>query len=769
MLPPIVWIAAAFAAGIALGRGSVLSAWTWLAASSAAAAAGIWCLDIRRSAVVPLLAGTLAAGALWATLHADPVAAPALTGTLGTDVTLTGLVTRLPQGGEDRSRVVMSVDHINSDGRSESAYGLVLVTIPGTSTIRYGDRIAASGRLVRPPPAGNPGEFSYRDYLITRGIAATLYPHRHAGVRKIGRGRVNPVLAAADVVRRRMTSFLQTALPGRRGALMTSLLLGDDGAIGPQARDDFARSGLLHVLVVSGAQVGLVLGSVLWLGRALMTGWVPSVARAAIMALIGLAAPLLRRGQDARAALAFAALALLVSQPLLLFDAGFQLSFAATWGLVYVAPVLATRLSALPRAFRSLFSMTAAAQIAVVPLLAYHFLQISVAGFVANLAVVPLVALLVPAGFAVAAVGAVAPAIGTLLAPVLGPPADAVWWAAAFCARLPLSAVPVGPPSLLEIVAFYAAAVVIVESLQGRLRVARPAMAAVVSTTAALVLWIQVLAAAAPPQLVVTFLDVGQGDSIVIQGPSGRAVLVDGGGEVEGHLTGYDIGARRVVPALRRLRLRGIDILLLSHPHEDHVGGLVAVLQNFPVGLVLDSGFVHPAPSYPRFLRLVEEKQVPYRLARRGQLLDLGGGAAAVLLNPREPLVIGSGSDVHANSVVARLVYGAASVLLTGDIEALTEAILLSEGTDLRSTVLKVAHHGSATSSTPVFLEAVAPRVAVISVGAMNPFGHPHRATLDALHAVGAVVYRTDVHGAVTVSTDGTQLWVRTVRDAGDR
>src|SRR2546428_9293220 len=160
-------------------------------------------------------------------------------------------------------------------------------------------------------------------------------------------------------------------------------------------------------------------------------------------------------------------------------------------------------------------------------------------------------------------------------------------------------------------------------------------MAAVVSTTAALGLWIQVLAAAAPPQLVVTFLDVGPGSSIVIQGPSGRAVLLDGGGEVEGHLTGYDIGARRVVPALRRLRLRGIDVLLLSHPHEDHVGGLVAVLQNFPVGLVLDSGFVHPAPSYPRFLRLVEEKQVPYRLCPPGEHPGLGGGAAAGLLKSR--------------------------------------------------------------------------------------------------------------------------------------
>src|SRR5439155_1635473 len=256
---------------------------------------------------------------------------------------------------------------------------------------------------------------------------------------------------------------------------------------------------------------------------ALMAGWVPSVARAAVMALIGLAAPLLRRGRDAHAALAVAALALLVSQPLLLFDAGFQLSFAATWGLLYIAPVLALHLSVLPRSLRSLFAMTVAAQIAVGPLLAYHFLQISVVGLAANLIVIPLVALLVPAGFAVAVVGAVIPTLGVSLAPVLGPPADAVRWTAA-------------------------------------------------------------------------------------------------------------VFARRLVPALRRLHLRTIDIMLLSHPHEDHVGGLIAALQNFPVRLVLDSGFEHPAPSYPRFLRLVEAQQIPYRLARRGQRLDLGDGAAAAVL-----------------------------------------------------------------------------------------------------------------------------------------
>ena len=789
MFPPIAWIAAAFAAGIALGRWSVLSAWIWFAASTGSVLAAAWCVNLRRPATVPLLAGAATVGALWVMLHADPVAAPVLTAAFGRDVTLAGVVVRPPQRGSEHVRAVVSVEHIDSAGRSSPADGLVLVTFPQSSDVLYGDRIAISGRLVRPPPAGNPGEFSYRDYLASRGIGAVLYPQRHAHVHVTEHGLATPILAAADIVRRRMTSFLLTALPGQRGALMASLLLGDDGAIGPEARDDFARSGLLHVLVVSGAQVGLVLASVLWLGRllrvpllpasgvaaavtlffALMTGWVPSVARAAMMALIGLAAPLLQRGRDAHAALAVAALALLVSQPLLLFDAGFQLSFAATWGLIFIAPVLTLHLSALPRSLRSLFAMTVAAQIAVGPLLAYHFLQISVVGLAANLIVIPLVALLVPAGFAVAVVGAVIPTLGVSLAPVLGPPADAVRWTAAVFARLPLSAVPVEAPSLLGIAGFYAVLVATVEWLRGRVRVTRAAIVAAVSGAVALALWAQVFAATVPPQLVITFLDVGQGDSIVVQAPSGRTMLVDGGGEVEGHMTGYDVGARRLVPALRRLHLRTIDIMLLSHPHEDHVGGLIAALQNFPVGLVLDSGFEHPAPSYPRFLRLVEAQQIPYRLARRGQRLDLGDGAAAAVLNPRDPLIVGSSSDVHANSVVARLAYGATSVLLTGDIEALTEAILLGDGTDLHSTVLKVAHHGSATSSTPVFLDAVAPQVAVISVGAMNPFGHPHRATLEALQAVGAAVYRTDVHGAVTVASDGVQVWVRTVRDAGDR
>src|SRR5207245_2780773 len=190
--------------------------------------------------------------------------------------------------------------------------------------------------------------------------------------------------------------------------------------------------------------------------------------------------------------------------------------------------------------------MTVAAQIAVGPLFAYHFLQISVVGLAANLIVIPLVALLVPAGFAVAVVGAVIPTLGVSLAPVLGPPADAVRWTAAVFARLPLSAVPVEAPSLLGIAGFYAVLVATVERLRGRVRVTRAAVVAAVSGAVALALWAQVFAATVPPQLVITFLDVGRGGSIVVQAPSGGGMLVGGGGEGDGGRPG---GARPGVPA----------------------------------------------------------------------------------------------------------------------------------------------------------------------------------------------------------------------------
>ncbi|MGH2348292.1 MAG: DNA internalization-related competence protein ComEC/Rec2, partial [bacterium] len=543
-----------------------------------------------------------------------------------------------------------------------------------------------------------------------------------------------------------------------------------------------------HVLVVSGAQVALVVGTILWVGRfvrapprpaavtaagavaffALMTGWVPSVGRATVMALVGVAASLLRRDRDAYTSLAAAALVLLIAEPALLADLGFQLSFAATWGLLYVAPALAGRIMVGPRWLRSLLSMTAGAQLAVLPLLAYHVGRISIAGFVANLLVVPIVGVLVPVGFAAAGLGLAAPALGGAALAILRPVLGLLISTAELFGRAPGATVAVLPPDVLTTAAMYAVLIGLTEAVRGAIRVTKMRVLTGGCAVLAAMLWMQA-ATASPGRLVITVLDVGQGDAILIQTPGGAAMLIDGGGDLEGRPTGYDIGEQRVVPALRRLGVRALDVVALSHPHEDHAGGLVAVLKNFRVGLVLDAGVPHPAPGYVALLRWIERTHIPYRLARRGMRLDLGDGVSVTVLHPEEPLLVGTGSDANLNSVVLRVTYGDVDALFLGDLEAPIEWKLLADGDDLRSAVLKVGHHGSATSTTPEFLEAVRPAVAVISVGAWNPFGHPHRRTLDALDDAAASVYRTDHHGAVTVTTDGTRLWVRTVRDARDR
>jgi len=785
----IVWVAAAFAGGIALARATTLSAYAWLLIGGVALAAAAASGRAARASVLLLLAGLASTGATLYAIEAAVDPRHPLVAASDRAVTVTGVVAYPPLRRGDRIRLIVRVERLRAGGEERPVGGRILVYARGGPHLRYGDRVRLRGFLRRPGLPGNPGEFSQRDHLAAQGIHAVLFAGRGTSVRVVGRGRGNAVLAAAYALRARMAAFFSSVLPGERGALLDSLLLGDDGAIPRSLRDAFARAGLLHVLVVSGAQVGLVAAGAVWLARlarvppavqtsgaaaavvffAVMTGWVPSVARAALMSLVGLAASATGRLRDPCAALAAAALILLASSPLLLADVGFQLSFVATWALLYVSPAVHARLGCLPPAARSLVAMTVGAQTAVMPLLAFHFMQVSVTGYLANVAVVPLVGLIVPAGFLVAVAGLLLPPAGAAGALLLGPVLDAVAALSRLFAALPLAVVEVPPLAPAGLAASAAALIGAVEWLRGGVRLRRAHLLAAGFGLVALLLWGQIASARAPARLSLTMIDVGQGDALLARGPSGQTMLVDGGGEIEGRPTGYDVGTRRLLPALRRLGVRRVDVVMLSHPHEDHVGGLVPVLQNFSVGLVLDTGVPHPGPSYVEFLRLVGARPIPYRLARRGMQVDLGDGLILSILHPQEPLLRGTSSDANLNSIVARLTFGSVAVLLTGDAEAATEAQLLDLGDDVRSLILKVAHHGSRTSTTPVFLEAVRPAVALISAGVMNPFGHPDAEVIERLEDAGAAVYRTDVHGAVTVTTDGTRVTIRTVRDAGGR
>ncbi len=261
-----------------------------------------------------------------------------------------------------------------------------------------------------------------------------------------------------------------------------------------------------------------------------------------------------------------------------------------------------------------------------------------------------------------------------------------------------------------------------------------------------------------PGQLVVYFLDTGQSDATYIRTPDGKVLLVDTGEE-----------RNTVADFLRAKGVTRVDTLVLTHPHADHIGGALAILNQFEVGTLVDSAFPHPTELYADVLaRAVEltegdDGKLVYVKGRAGMSLDCGPEVTAQVLHPTEPL----GSDANNASVVLRLVYGSFALLLTGDIQTAGEDAILTQSPELGATVLKVAHHGSDSSSGAEFLEACHPAVAVIEVGAGNDYGHPSPAVVERLVALGAEVYRTDLDGTVVVHTDGTDWGVVTASGAG--
>lgn len=258
--------------------------------------------------------------------------------------------------------------------------------------------------------------------------------------------------------------------------------------------------------------------------------------------------------------------------------------------------------------------------------------------------------------------------------------------------------------------------------------------------------------------LYVHAIDVGQGDSYLIVTPERKTVLIDAGLAEAG---------AQVVAFLRRLDIRELDLVVATHPHADHIGGMGYVLEAVKVKNFLDSGQEHTTLTYRRMLEAVKKHVGRLTIAKAGQKFNLDNGITLSVLGPRQPWLQNvSGSDLNANSVVVRLDYGRFSMLFTGDAEDETEARLLADEAPLAVKVLKVAHHGSRHSTKEPFLRAVKPEIAVISCGATNRYGHPTQATLDRLRRAGATVYRTDLHGDITIATNGSEHVVTTARKA---
>jgi competence protein ComEC len=618
-------------------------------------------------------------------------------------------------------------------------------------TERVGAELAVRGGLERLP--------EFESFLRTRGVHAQL---RADGLAATGRAR-GGIAGVVDAIRARAQAALQTGLPRPEGALLRGMVLGDDAALPSRVRDEFRASGLSHLVAASGQNVMLLAALVVALAAALglglrwrlalvlvsivvyvpLAGSGPSVERAGVMGAAGVVAILAGRPAARWYALLLAAAVTLTLNPRAVEDVGWQLSFAAVIAILFLAGRIREGLERrrVPGGLAEAAALTGAATLGTAPLIALHFGQASLVSLPANIAVAPAVAPIMWLGMLAATAGQLGTAVAAPLSAIAALPVAYVMWIAHAAASLPGAKAAI--PALVVTAACIGATIAIAS------RRARPYVLAGAVAAAALLVALprmQADAAAAPPGLRITFLDVGQGDATLIQRRQ-AAILVD---------TGPPDG-----PILKRLRhagVRRLDMLVVTHAQADHDGAAAAVLRTVPVALVLDGrDGVRDDPG-ARMAAEALRRRVRMIRPHTGDVLRVGGIALRVLWPDRATARASPGEDPNQRAIVAEADADGTRTLLTAD----AESDILA-GLDLtRVDVLKVSHHGSADPGLPALLERLRPRVAAIEVGRHNVYGHPTPATLAALRAARAAVVRTDADGSVRVEQIGRTLRITT-------
>ncbi|HKN94592.1 MAG TPA: ComEC/Rec2 family competence protein [Thermoleophilaceae bacterium] len=645
-----------------------------------------------------------------------------------------------------------------------------------------GTGVDVRGLLEVPKPSAN-ADFDYPAYLRRRGIRYELALDK---LQPSGAAR-GGLAGMVDWLRGRAERGVTAGLSPGNAALASGMVLGEDQRISSDVKDDFRRSGLSHLLAVSGQNVMLLgalvlpIFALIGLGpRARLAGvgtlvaiYVPlagagpSLQRAGVMGAAGLAAAAAARPVSRTYALLLAAAATLVVNPRVAGDPGWQLSFAAVVGIALLVPGLRRMLRWLPGPIAEGAAVTSAATLATAPLLAHHFHAIQLVALPSNLLALPVVAPIMWSGMVQAALGAAggpALTLASLLGRIDGLLLGYLRAVARWFGDAPHGQASVALRSPVAVVAAYvlmAAAALLVRRLIRSLEPRAPAWAAEwrrvprlrrFGLVATLVVGVGLAGwwATGPPgpprQLTVSFLDVGQGDATLIQDPSGAAVLFDGGPP-----------EARAARLIRNLGVKRLSLVVATHQSRDHQGGLHEVLRRFPVGLMLDGGDGTRDPDFRALEQEADARGIRRVTARAGETLRAGGLTVQILSpGPRPPGP--PPSDPNARAVVAVIRDGGFSLFLSADAESPSLLPLALP----RVTAMKVPHHGSADPGLPQVLARLRPQVAAIEVGAHNTYGHPRPSTLAALKQTVPHVYRTDRDGTIKLTVAGGRLTIST-------
>lgn len=813
---PILPFLAAYVTGLLAGHSRPLPFGIGMMFVASALLAGIVCL-FRRNRKLAALAFFLSIGGLGA-LNITHLLKPdfphhhIIWWANHHPVKVEGFLCRPPELAPDATRLYVHATWVWAMDKRFPTSGTILLTIQEVNKeFLLHDHIIFSSRLRTPRNFSNPGSFDYTRWLAFQDIHVTGYLFKDDEVVRIGIHRSRSWLRDVDRFRTTVRGLIRDEVAAPSQYLLQALLLGDQKIIPEHLQEQFSYSGTAHILSISGLHIGTVAAFtyfiVRWLlsrsERLLLTSRVPQLAaglslvpvflytviagagvaaqRACIMVTVCVLSLLFNRGHDLYNALALAACTILAAHPASLWNISFQLSFIAVLGILFCAPLLRSlipqeeellekpaRWSWQKIKYRFFLSLVISfsALLSTAPLVAYHFSYISFSGLIANLLLVPVVeAGVVPLGLLGVALTHISSALAGFLFSISGHGADVAIFLADIFADLPCSYLLIPTPTKSEVALMY---IVLLSLFLWKFYQA-PARLVFISLVllAATTCWWHCRSSSS--ELEATFLDVGQGDAVFLRFPEGKTMLIDGGGFFHHN---FDTGKNIIAPFLLRKKITRIDYLVMTHPHPDHYDGLRYIAQHFSPREFWTNGGTLDEPFFQDLLEILSQKNIPVRtITSATPSLTIDG----VVIQPLSPPanfslpLSSSDADLNNRSLVLKITYKSRCMLLAGDVQADAEQGLLEKKEILNAHLLKVPHHGSATSSSQDFLEAVDPCVAVCSVGYRNRFRFPDAGVVARYKQRGCTFLRTDRDGAVVVRTDGETMRVIYGRSQDER
>ena len=605
--------------------------------------------------------------------------------------------------------------------------------------INYGDLIYLEGKLEIPKIATNYKGFDYRQYLKTQKIQGIVI----ADNVKILKAKYKNNLIYQ--MQKKRKAIIKEKLPSETGDLLLAILLGDKKDLSEQIQINFKNSNLSHMLAVSGAHVSYIIigltyitqNSIMGKRKArvfciffliifmAITNFTPSVTRACIMAILTLVSEILYKKADIYTNISISALIILLYNPYSLLDLGFKLSFGGTIGIVIFMRFIKKKQEEpkLLNYIKQMALVSICANIIIIPIIMNNFNTVSLTFLVSNILASPILAIIVIVGFSIIIISIISHSLSNLLVFWLNPILNLLIKISSFCSKLPFAKILVVTPYIFNIIFYYTIILYLVNynNLKQFIKKKTVILLSIILILSNFIFYIL------PQDLKIYFIDVGQGDSTLIVTPSKKTILIDGGGSES-----FDVGEKVLLPYLLDRRIRKIDYIMISHFDTDHCKGIFTVIENLKVKNIIISKQAEKSENYKKFKEIVANKKINIILVKAGDKIKIDKYIYFKILFPTEKLIMQN--PLNNNSIVSQLNYKSFKMLFTGDIEEIAEKEILNLQKDkLKSTILKVAHHGSNTSSTQEFINSVKPELALIGVGKNNTFGHPSECVVEKL------------------------------------